>query len=122
MTARLVAPQFQFIIPGNFFQTSTFAGPVRGIVGCTIIFILGMVWLEFRKKQLISAGEAFDDITILEKRYGRGADLGLSSGGTTEESLSAESASDDAGNGTQSTDRKSARLNSSHVTSSYAGS
>ncbi|NLZ98787.1 MAG: GntP family permease, partial [Micrococcus sp.] len=86
-----------------FFQTSTFAAPLLGIVGGTIIFILGMVWLEFRKKQLISAGEAFDDITILEKRYGRGADLGLSSGGTTEESLSAESASDDAGNGTQST-------------------
>ena len=103
MTAIPGAPQVQNIIPGNFFQTSTFAAPMLGIVGGTIIFILGMVWLEFRKKQLISAGEAFDDITILEKRYGRGADLGLSSGGTTEESLSAESASDDAGNGTQST-------------------
>src|SRR5699024_125250 len=81
MTALPGAPQVQNIIPGNFFQTSTFAAPVLGIVGGTIIFILGMVWLEFRKKQLIKAGEHFNDITL---------------------------------------DRKSTRLNSSHVSISYA--
>src|SRR5699024_874047 len=103
MTAIPGAPQVQNIIPGNFFQTSTFAAPVLGIVGGTIIFILGMVWLEVRKKQLISAGEAFDDITILEKRYGRGADLGLSSGGTADDSPSGSSAPDNAGNAAEST-------------------
>src|SRR5699024_10159632 len=77
--------------------------PVLGMVGGTIIFILGMVWLEFRKKQLISAGEAFDDISILEKRYGRGAALGLSSGGTADDSPSGRSAPDNAGNGAEST-------------------
>lgn len=84
MTAIPGAPQVQNIIPGNFFQTSTFAAPVLGSVGGAIIFVLGMLWLEFRKKQLIRAGETFDDITILEKKYGRGADLGLASSGAAQ--------------------------------------
>lgn len=83
MTAIPGAPQVQNIIPGDFFQTSTFAAPLLGIVGGTIVFVVGMAWLEFRKKQLQRAGESFDDITALEKKYGRGADLGLSSSSET---------------------------------------
>lgn len=80
MTAIPGTPQVQNIIPGNFFQTSTFAAPFLGITGGTMIFIAGMIWLEFRKKQLHRAGERFNDITLLETKYGRGADLGLSAG------------------------------------------
>ncbi len=77
MTAIPGAPQVQNIIPGNFFQTSTFAAPALGSIGGIIIFIIGMLWLEFRKRQLMRSGESFDDITLLETKYGRGADLGL---------------------------------------------
>ncbi|NWN87538.1 MAG: GntP family permease [Micrococcaceae bacterium] len=77
MTAIPGAPQVQNIIPGQFFQTSTFAAPALGIVGGTLVFLVGMFWLEFRKKQLMRAGESFNDITTLETKYGRGADLGL---------------------------------------------
>lgn len=80
MTAIPGAPQVQNIIPGNFFQTSTFAAPLLGAIGGTLVFAAGMVWLESRKKQLQRAGERFNDITILETKYGRGADLGLSGG------------------------------------------
>src|SRR5690625_4432408 len=83
MTALPGAPQVQNIIPGNFFQTSTFAAPGLGIFGGTIVFILGMFWLEFRKNQLMKAGEHFTDITLLETKYGRGADLGLSHSDTS---------------------------------------
>src|SRR5699024_7701084 len=60
MTAIPGAPQVQNIIPGQFFQTSTFAAPALGIVGGTIVFLVGMFWLEFRKKQLMRAGESFN--------------------------------------------------------------
>lgn len=84
MTAIPGSPQVQNIIPGNFFQTSTFAAPTLGIIGGTAIFIVGMLWLEFRKKQLLKKGESFSDITILETKYGKDADLGLSAGGSPE--------------------------------------
>lgn len=70
MTALPGSPQVQNIIPGQAFQTTTFAAPGLGLLGGTIIFILGMLWLEYRKRQLIAAGEAFADPTELERKSG----------------------------------------------------
>ncbi|GFZ86894.1 GntP family permease [Nesterenkonia alkaliphila] len=70
MTALPGSPQVQNIIPGQAFQTNTFAAPGLGILGGTIIFILGMLWLEYRKRKLMAAGEAFADPTELEQKNG----------------------------------------------------
>ncbi|NIH71034.1 GntP family permease [Auritidibacter ignavus] len=78
MTAIPGAPQIQNIIPGQFFGTSTFAAPLIGIVAGILMFVLGMVWLEYRSRALVRKGESFGDTTILESKFGRGADLGLS--------------------------------------------
>lgn len=110
MTAIPGTPQVQNIIPGNFFQTSTFAAPTLGIVGGTIIFILGMIWLEYRKRQLLKKGESFSDTTILETKYGKNADLGLSSGGSPENSGGGDSQTS-----TQSTVQTKTRVASSNI-------
>ncbi|HIW95388.1 MAG TPA: GntP family permease [Candidatus Corynebacterium gallistercoris] len=62
MTALPGTPQIQNVIPGQFFGTSTYAAPVIGIVGSVGIAGLGLAWLEFRKRQLIAAGEHFSHV------------------------------------------------------------
>lgn len=68
MTALPGSPQVQNIIPGQAFETNTFAAPGVGILGGTVIFILGMLWLEGRKRRLMAAGEVFSDPTDAERR------------------------------------------------------
>lgn len=70
MTALPGSPQVQNIIPGQAFETNTFAAPGVGILGGTVIFILGMLWLEGRKRRLLAAGEAFWDPTAAERKVG----------------------------------------------------
>lgn len=77
MTAVPGAPQIQNIIPGQTFETDTFAAPGIGIIAAVLIFGLGMFWLEFRKRQLFRKGEGFADVTRLEEKEGPGADLGI---------------------------------------------
>lgn len=68
MTALPGSPQVQNIIPGQAFQTTTFAAPGLGLLGGTVIFTLGMLYLEYRKRRLIARGESFDDLTELERK------------------------------------------------------
>lgn len=77
MTALPGAPQVQNIIPGQTFETTTFAAPGLGLIAGVLIFGLGMFWLEFRKRQLMRKGEGFVDLTRLEEKEGRGADVGI---------------------------------------------
>jgi H+/gluconate symporter-like permease len=77
MTALPGAPQVQNIIPGQTFDTDTFAAPGLGLLAGVLIFGLGMFWLEFRKRQLFRKGEGFSDVTLLEKREGPGADVSI---------------------------------------------
>lgn len=70
MTALPGSPQVQNIIPGQSFETNTFAAPGLGLLGGTVIFILGMVWLEARKRKLLAAGESFWDPTVQERQSG----------------------------------------------------
>ena len=101
MTAIPGSPQVQNIIPGQAFQTGTFAAPGLGIIGGTVIFVLGMLWLEYRKRKLIKNGERFDDLTTLEKRQGRGADIGVSTTGTSRNNSDDTPPANDSGASTQ---------------------
>ncbi|WP_261624271.1 GntP family permease [Nesterenkonia marinintestina] len=76
MTAIPGSPQVQNIIPGQAFQTNTFAAPGLGILGGTLIFVLGMLWLEHRRRRLARRGERFSDPTAIERREGAVASVG----------------------------------------------
>jgi H+/gluconate symporter-like permease len=59
-------PQIQNIIPTNFYGTTGYAAPITGIVGGTLIFITGMVYLEWRKKIAIANGEGYGSHVLNE--------------------------------------------------------
>lgn len=59
-------PQIQNIIPTNFFGTNIYAAPISGILGGTLIFILGMTWLTYRKNKALAAGEGYGAHTLNE--------------------------------------------------------
>ena len=52
-------PQIQNIIPTTFFKTTTWAAPWLGVIGSIFILILGMVYLTWRRKQALAAGEGY---------------------------------------------------------------
>ena len=54
-------PQIQNIIPTTFFQTTTWAAPWLGIVGAIFILVVGLSYLEFRRRQAAAAGEGYAD-------------------------------------------------------------
>ena len=59
-------PQIQNIIPTNFYGTNAYAAPIAGIVGGVLIFIIGMWWLEWRKKKAVNKGEGYGEHTLME--------------------------------------------------------
>lgn len=59
-------PQIQNIIPTNFYGTTTYAAPIAGLFGGTLIFIIGMLWLEYRRKKAAARGEGYGDHTLNE--------------------------------------------------------
>ena len=59
MTALPGTPQIQNAIPMPFFGTNAYAAPIIGIIGGAIMFGLGMLWLERRAKQAVTAGEGY---------------------------------------------------------------
>lgn len=71
MTALPGSPQIQNVIPGKFLGTNTFAAPVIGIISGALMFTLGMLYLEWRKKKMIAAGENFATITDMEQRQAK---------------------------------------------------
>ena len=77
MTAIPGTPQVQNIIPGQFFETSSYAAPGIGLIGGGLIFGLGLLWLEYRRGALIKKGEHFESIES-EPQIGGSADDGSS--------------------------------------------
>ncbi|WP_300343687.1 GntP family permease [Nesterenkonia sp.] len=75
MTALPGSPQVQNIIPGQFFDTGSYAGPGVGVLGGALIFGLGLLWLERRRSSLLSKGESFASAES-EKVVGGPADDG----------------------------------------------
>lgn len=59
MTAFPGTPQIQNLIPGKYFGTTGYAAPVTGIIAGLIMAIGGVMWLEYRKKKFIAAGENY---------------------------------------------------------------
>ena len=58
-------PQIQNIIPTAFFGTNTWAAPWLGTCGAIFILILGMSYLEWRKRKAKAAGEGYGDPATL---------------------------------------------------------
>jgi H+/gluconate symporter-like permease len=52
-------PQIQNIIPTTFFKTDAYAAPWLGIIGSIFIFVLGMTYLEWRRRQALAAKEGY---------------------------------------------------------------
>ena len=58
-------PQIQNIIPTTFFNTTTWAAPVLGIIGAVFIFVVGVAYLEWRRRVALRNGEGYGDAATL---------------------------------------------------------
>src|SRR5215472_7277777 len=52
-------PQIQNIIPTTFFKTDTYAAPWLGILGSIFILIVGLAYLDWRRRQAAAKGEGY---------------------------------------------------------------
>jgi len=52
-------PQIQNIIPTTFFKTTAWAAPALGVVGAIFIIIVGITYLEWRRRSLMAKGEGY---------------------------------------------------------------
>ncbi|UOY91651.1 GntP family permease [Ectobacillus sp. JY-23] len=52
-------PQIQNVIPTTFFKTDIYAAPTLGIIGAIFVLILGIWYLETRRKKAEAAGEGY---------------------------------------------------------------
>jgi len=68
-------PQIQNIIPTNFYGTNAYAAPIAGLFGGTMILIVGLMWLEMRKKKAMERGEGYGDHTLNEPTVDKNAVL-----------------------------------------------
>lgn len=59
MDAMPGTPQIQNIIPTSFFGTTTWAAPVLGLIGSACIMGMGLIYLGWRKRTLMAAGEGY---------------------------------------------------------------
>nr|WP_236598750.1 GntP family permease [Ramlibacter monticola] len=53
------SPQIQNIIPTTFFQTNTWAAPWLGVIGSVFILVVGMAYLEWRRRAAAAKGEGY---------------------------------------------------------------
>ena len=58
-------PQIQNIIPTTFFGTDTWAAPVLGTLGGIFILVLGLAYLDWRRRVAARAGEGYGDPATL---------------------------------------------------------
>lgn len=54
-------PQIQNIIPTTFFKTDSWAAPWLGVIGSVFILIVGVLYLESRRKAAQKAGEGYGE-------------------------------------------------------------
>ncbi|MFG1374823.1 GntP family permease [Xanthobacter oligotrophicus] len=59
-------PQIQNIIPTTFFKTTAYAAPILGIVGSIFMLVVGISYLEFRRRQAQKKGEGYGEGHINE--------------------------------------------------------
>ena len=53
------SPQIQNIIPTSFFGTTSWAAPTLGVLGTVFILIMGLSYLEWRRRSALKAGEGY---------------------------------------------------------------
>ncbi|MNM75089.1 Citrate transporter [compost metagenome] len=58
-------PQIQNIIPTTFFGTDTWAAPVLGTLGGIFVLVVGLVYLEWRRRVALRSGEGYGDPATL---------------------------------------------------------
>jgi len=54
-------PQIQNIIPTTFFKTTGWAAPVLGTIGSLFIIVVGLAYLEWRRRAAMAKGEGYGD-------------------------------------------------------------
>ncbi|MFC5431223.1 GntP family permease [Paraburkholderia denitrificans] len=59
-------PQIQNIIPTSFFKTTTWAAPVLGIIGSLFIIVVGLTYLEWRRRTAMAKGEGYGTSLVNE--------------------------------------------------------
>lgn len=69
MTALPGTPAIQNAIPIPYYNTNVFAAPILGIIGGTIMFMLGWLWLQSRARKASAMGEGYGE-------HNEDADLG----------------------------------------------
>ncbi|HYY62441.1 MAG TPA: GntP family permease, partial [Burkholderiales bacterium] len=55
------SPQIQNIIPTTFFKTDTWAAPWLGVAGSIFILIIGLSYLEWRRRAAAAKGEGYGE-------------------------------------------------------------
>jgi H+/gluconate symporter-like permease len=53
------SPQIQNLIPTTFFKTDTWAAPWLGTIGGLFILVVGLTYLESRRRRALAAGEGY---------------------------------------------------------------
>ncbi|MFK2903725.1 GntP family permease [Dyella ginsengisoli] len=59
-------PQIQNIIPTAFFGTNTWAAPWLGTIGAVFILVVGLSYLEWRRRKAAAAGEGYGSNLVNE--------------------------------------------------------
>lgn len=59
-------PQIQNIIPTTFFKTTSWAAPVLGVIGSLFIVVVGLGYLEWRRRAAMAAGEGYGTALVNE--------------------------------------------------------
>ncbi|MEG6586094.1 GntP family permease [Dendrosporobacter sp. 1207_IL3150] len=68
MVALPGTPQIQNIIPTTFFGTSTWAGPMLGLIGGVLYFCFGWAWITYRHRRLALKGEGYGTHSLNEPK------------------------------------------------------
>ncbi|SPK70139.1 Uncharacterized transporter YxjC (plasmid) [Cupriavidus taiwanensis] len=68
-------PQIQNIIPTTLFKTTAWAAPVLGVVGSLFILVVGLAYLEWRRRDALKRGEGYGTSLLNEPEPVRTAHL-----------------------------------------------
>ncbi|CAM2165072.1 Uncharacterized transporter YxjC [Paraburkholderia sacchari] len=62
-------PQIQNIIPTTFFKTTAWAAPALGIIGSLFIIVVGLAYLEWRRRSAMAKGEGYGTSLVNEPEH-----------------------------------------------------
>ncbi|RZT42987.1 GntP family permease [Cupriavidus agavae] len=68
-------PQIQNIIPTTFFNTTSWAAPVLGVIGSLFIIVVGLSYLEWRRRAAAARGEGYGTNLVNEPTRMEGGKL-----------------------------------------------